>query len=641
MENLKNNLFLTNKLILAILLITFNVSNIFSQEQKKNNQEVTYLSKAPKIDGRLDESLKTLPIRNFPISQKSNFSINVPPASYRLAYGIDFLYLYIEVESNDIQYRERAFQFGDGFHLLIAKALPDSDPTSDFYVLGGSAVNEQRLEWTRKIFWYHNKDVFKKVSDKTKMEFNSGKNKIGFELLLPWREVHPYHPWLMKDGIGFNLVFVKAIGKKDRIKYRVFPSSLGGNRPRRYQVLKFEKPVHSGKAKSFVQLSKNHIKAGENIDLTAVTIASKSGNENIYFSYKTGEGHIYAEDQLKYEYQKGQTIKKLSLSELILPVGGYNIELQSSSTELKGQNYLTVFSPLNPEKLNKKIIALKSKISLDSIFSLQFSIEEIQKTLKSLKTYDTAATVRLEIDQLKKHINQSENGNDIIREKKGFLRKAYRSKIDNTLQPYTVNLPEAYVSSKKYPLIVFLHGSESSEKNLQYARKMFPLKKFILLGPKGRGLSNYFTKDNAQKDISEAIEAVKRSYNIDSKNIFLSGFSMGGYGVLRTYFETPKKFKGLIINSGTPFATKRFNRNNECPNFLEDKYLSKFKNIEMIVFHGDQDRNIPIERVEKMVDVLKKHGATVEFKKIIGKGHEMISGEAKNILHKWLTKQLN
>ena len=63
--------------------------------------------------------------------------------------------------------------------------------------------------------------------------------------------------------------------------------------------------------------------------------------------------------------------------------------------------------------------------------------------------------------------------------------------------------------------------------------------------------------DHAQEDVAESIDAVREDYPIDDANIILSGFSMGGYGVYRTFFETPKKFIAAAVFAGFPYMVKK------------------------------------------------------------------------------------
>jgi dienelactone hydrolase len=73
----------------------------------------------------------------------------------------------------------------------------------------------------------------------------------------------------------------------------------------------------------------------------------------------------------------------------------------------------------------------------------------------------------------------------------------------------------------------------------------------------GRGTSNCFTDDGAETDVREAIEDVIKNYPVNASEIILAGFSMGGYGAYRIYYEYPAMFKGIAVFPGHPnLATK-------------------------------------------------------------------------------------
>jgi dipeptidyl aminopeptidase/acylaminoacyl peptidase len=227
-------------------------------------------------------------------------------------------------------------------------------------------------------------------------------------------------------------------------------------------------------------------------------------------------------------------------------------------------------------------------------------------------------------------------GIDPFEGRTGYIRKAYRSERDNTLQPYVVYLPPHFDKNKKYPLFVFLHGAEETEKSLIGTDSLLP-GEFILLGPFGRGTTNGFAIVQAQEDIAEAMAAVKEDYPIDDSNIILSGVSMGGYGVYRTFFETPRKFKAVAVFSGLPFlATIPYSGGKPTPNFLDEKNLTVFKNLPMFIYHGEKDQNAPFNLTQELAEKLKKTGARVEFITDPDRGHGDLSRENWAKFSRWV-----
>jgi predicted esterase len=215
-----------------------------------------------------------------------------------------------------------------------------------------------------------------------------------------------------------------------------------------------------------------------------------------------------------------------------------------------------------------------------------------------------------------------------------YLEKVYHSKLDNTLQPYIVKLPQNYDKRKKYPLIVYLHGSGGDEKAIYKVPYFFP-DEFFGLSVNGRGPATDYCYNNAQDDIAEAIAEVVKDYSIDQENIILSGTSMGGFGVYRTFFETPEKFKAIASFSGLP---KGKIAGPEQPNFLKAQYLKNFKNLYIFIFHQVHDPLCPYEMVEKSVKIFQENGAIVEFYPENTKGHGNPSPETIKEYHQWLRK---
>lgn len=215
-----------------------------------------------------------------------------------------------------------------------------------------------------------------------------------------------------------------------------------------------------------------------------------------------------------------------------------------------------------------------------------------------------------------------------------YLEKVYRSKLDDTEQPYIVKLPENYDKQKKYPLIIYLHGSGGDEKAIYMAPYFFP-DDFFGLSVNGRGPLTDYCYSNAQEDIAETIAEVVKDFSIDQENIIISGTSMGGFGVFRTFYETPSKFKAIASFSGLP---KGKIAGPEQPNFLEAQNLTNFKGLYIFIFHQRGDPLCPYEMVEKSVKVYQENGAFVEFCSEDTTGHGTPNQESITAYHEWLRK---
>ena len=124
-------------------------TTILGESPSSLNDPVRFLEHSPLIDGVLDGNLSKLSVRGFTRIIRDEYEGFIPDASYRLAYGTDFFYVYIEVEADSLICRDRAYQMGDGFHMVLARPRPDGSPSEEFYVLACSAIDKPRMEWSR------------------------------------------------------------------------------------------------------------------------------------------------------------------------------------------------------------------------------------------------------------------------------------------------------------------------------------------------------------------------------------------------------------------------------------------------------------------------------------------------------------
>lgn len=227
------------------------------------------------------------------------------------------------------------------------------------------------------------------------------------------------------------------------------------------------------------------------------------------------------------------------------------------------------------------------------------------------------------------------NGIDPYSGIKESYRRAFKSKYDDTYQPYSIKLPSNYDSTKKYPLLVFLHGSGVDEQGLLNQPRSNG--KFIEVAPFARDMYNCYSSDSSQIDIIEAIEDVVANFSVDAAKIVIGGFSMGGYGALRTFYEHPVLYKGVAVFAGHPHLASNW-LDGEHPNFLNNNYLKAFKGMPIFIYHGQKDGSLPVDLVKKMSIELEKAGALVTLSIAEDKGHDYPDKETNDRYFEWLNK---
>jgi predicted esterase len=189
----------------------------------------------------------------------------------------------------------------------------------------------------------------------------------------------------------------------------------------------------------------------------------------------------------------------------------------------------------------------------------------------------------------------------------GLTLRAYRSRLDSSLQSYSVYVPPAVDPKKPRSLLVMLHGHGGDDWGTASTVADPRRPDFILLAPFGRGDLGYQSAGEA--DVLEAIEAVERQYAIDPDRIFLSGVSMGGYGAWRLGQLYADRFAGLL-----PFC-----------GWCGTSYLENLKNLPTLIVHGTVDETVPISMDAAAADRLAELGSAFGFDRLSGVGHDALT----------------
>ena len=405
--------------------------------------------------------------------------------------------------------------------------------------------------------------------------------------------------------------------------------------PRRYGELAFEPPEAKGVLQAAAVLERNHCVAGETIRLRLATLAASPVPASLTLRAWSGEGSRMLSRVVNVNVPAGLQREDVDLPAGTLPSGGYAVTWELSNAAQSGRLGLSVLPATDAASLGQRLAAAERRISPGSLTTLRFELAEIGRARERLRPQDVATPVRLSLERMLGDVRAAEAGEDAVAARTGILRRAFRSAVDGTLQPYSIRLPDAYRAGRRYPLFVYLHGSGEDDRN-QVGRDWFPADA-IVLAPRGRGTSNFYTADHAQDDIREAIEDAVANYDVDTTRVVLAGFSMGGYGVYRTYQEDPARYRALAIFSGIPRAP---GSPPDAPDFLAKEDPALFRGVPMFVFHGGKDRNCPIEQTRTLVSRLKDAGVRLAFHYEDDKGHETPGPGTLDAFRQWLESVL-
>jgi hypothetical protein len=186
---------------------------------------------------------------------------------------------------------------------------------------------------------------------------------------------------------------------------------------------------------------------------------------------------------------------------------------------------------------------------------------------------------------------------------KGQLVRAYRSRVDGSIQPYGLVIPVGYDGTKAVRLDVVLHGRGTTLNEVNFiaghdsTKPVPPDQDFIRLDVYGRGNNAY--RWAGETDVFEAIASVCQRYRIDPRRIVLRGFSMGGAGAWHIGLHHPDQW--AAVEAGAGFTeTKRYAKLDSLPPCQEtalhiydaaDYSLNAF-NVPFIGYGGEEDAQL-------------------------------------------------
>jgi predicted esterase len=217
----------------------------------------------------------------------------------------------------------------------------------------------------------------------------------------------------------------------------------------------------------------------------------------------------------------------------------------------------------------------------------------------------------------------------------GSFCRAYRSRVDGSVQPYALTVPENYDGSTPQWLEVILHGRGTTlnEVSFLYAHdraKPAPADhQFIKLDVFGRGNNAY--RWAGETDVFEAIESVRKRYRIDPNRIALRGFSMGGAGAWHLGLHYPDLW--AVVESGAGFVeTKDYAKLTSVPPYVHiydaADYARNAVNVPMVGYAGEID---PQLRSSVLIrETLQKEGVDVA-----GPDSRLLFLVGPQTAHKW------
>lgn len=217
---------------------------------------------------------------------------------------------------------------------------------------------------------------------------------------------------------------------------------------------------------------------------------------------------------------------------------------------------------------------------------------------------------------------------------------------------YRVYLPADRAADEKFPVLLYLHGAgnrgndnESQLNGLadQIAANAEKIK-FIVVIPQCP--ADRFWDERMLDRANAALDNTVAEFSGDKNRLYLSGFSLGGYGVWSMAAMFPGKFAAVVPMSGrilprpnemktvSPVIAGLANAGEPYKAFAE-----RIGATPTWIFHGEDDRVVPLENSRQMFAAMKEAGnRSVKYDEVPGVGHEPLAFRADGFFD-WLERQ--
>ena len=541
-------------------------------------------------------------------------------------YTSQYFCIIVRINQTDIEPRDRAYQHGGGFVFQLAQPRANDELTDVFTVFGTSPLEKrEKLQWSRFFVYYKDIDlVFTKAEDgETVVEID---NEHTYMLAMaPWNYADPLGPFLTKV-IGFNIIVPQPIEAKHPVQdYSLIPGwkIMSEQELRDYVVYELEKPQPPSSGFEIeYKLGNKHYSQGTP-GLIRLGVNSSSVDK-IDVSIEA-EGNVLASK--KFRLSKGLNEFSLEFDTSLLNAGRIQLKLilGTSSSQSSHDLELLIINDEKISEMRKKVSMLSEESTYDlkmseSLVTIDWLLESLDEELASLKPHQSPLKVEELIARLERDLRTVESGESLFVMGRQ-LRLGLQSKQDATLQPYSLYIPPTYEEAIS-GLIVLLHGSGTNDE--QSLRRAGPPEKFdktrmILVAPLARGVSHYYLPEVSIQEIIEITEKMLEIFSIPQEKVVLVGFSMGGFGVLNTFFHRPDFFRNLVLISG---SMKAYEEMEVVKDFTTEESLRELAKTNLIIFHGAEDLNVNYAELKPVHDQLLKLNPEIEIHIAEGVGHQ-------------------
>ena len=185
--------------------------------------------------------------------------------------------------------------------------------------------------------------------------------------------------------------------------------------------------------------------------------------------------------------------------------------------------------------------------------------------------------------------------------------------------PVVLWVPDDYDATKKYTLLVDLHGGVSRPRFIpvEGLKRRGGLygdvckeQGWLMMLPAARKGCVWW-EPAGTRNVVEAVRWVIRRYNVDPDRVYLTGFSDGASGAIHMCAHNPTPFAAFVPLNGNPLVA----------NMAGAVFAQNMRSRPTYAVNTTTDPLYPSERMKPLMEVFKKAGADLTWRSIEGHGH--------------------
>ncbi len=175
--------------------------------------------------------------------------------------------------------------------------------------------------------------------------------------------------------------------------------------------------------------------------------------------------------------------------------------------------------------------------------------------------------------------------------------------------------PEHYAEkpNQKWPFLLYLHSSDARSNDLQKLRQeglpyvlrtgtKLPFIVVAPLCPPEEWWDSHWSLEN----LNVLLDEITEKHRVDTRRIYLTGWSMGGAGAWKLAGEYAPRFAAVAPISGR----------------TQLKYVAPLHDTPIWAFHGADDPVVPASESQKLIDALQKSGGNARLTTFPNTGHD-------------------